>query len=166
MSVMIVSGESLSMMCKGLKEAWWNRNKHPHFNPMSVINPSAPTSTYTDYMPDKDMEEFVRQCALWNCKAYHLRYEESHEEVRGVKPERFSKNYQGDVTLVQIFKTMCCIRYNSNITDYLNQKEMEGEYKNMVADWQPWYEKVLRLCDNLAYAVAESTQEYNDAVWG
>lgn len=166
MSVMIVSSESLSKMCKVLKEAYYKSSRSPFFNPMEVLNPSAPRACAMDYTPDKDVEHFVEQCAKWNVKAYHLRYDENHEEARKVKAEKFNRNYRHDATLAQALKTMMCIQYNSDITDYLTQEEQDGDYKDMIDEWRPWYDALSRLCDNAAYAVAESTPEYEQAQWG
>ena len=153
------------MLYKGLTESWWNRNKFPYFNPLSAINPSAPTSTFTDYTPEKDVAGFIEQCLKWNITAYHLRYDANHEEARSAEPEQWHRNYEGNVTMGQVLKTMRCLQYNSEITDYLTPREMESSHKEMVDEWRKWFDVLSSLCDKVAYAIATQTEEYEQAEW-
>lgn len=96
----------------------------------------------------KAIDDFVREAYYWNCASYELRY---HKDCVPTDEEwNCICNMGKIVSKAQLFKTLSCIDYNSDIRDYM------GDDEYWRCHWREDFENWRVKLNNLIRAVAES----------
>lgn len=93
---------------------------------------------------DKDAEQFLRDCVMWNWRTYRERYSH-HPEVAAIDEEQIMKrveayaNAKGEpISREQALFTLMSLSYNSN---YDCQVKDDEEHKELLEAYNSWYEK-------------------------
>lgn len=98
----------------------------------------------------EEVRRFVLRCVSYNLEARRLRYKEN---VAGGPIDLDALERQGKVVShAQLFMTLNCIDYNSDVTDYMTQDDYE-KY-NLRGDFEEWQGKVKQLINKCAESVA------------
>ena len=104
---------------------------------------------------------FVQRCIFFNCEAYRLRYG-TDEVCEPVTAERLDALYNmGRVTsLAQLFKTLECIDYNADVTDYIDIEDYP-----LRDTFNEWHETMVRLTNAVAHAIAWEKADEENCEW-
>ena len=93
---------------------------------------------------NKDVEQFLRDCVMWNWRTYRERYSH-HPEVAAIDEEEIMKqveayaNAKGEpISREQAVFTLMSLTYNS---DYDCQVEDDEEHKELLEAYNAWYKK-------------------------
>ena len=108
---------------------------------------------------------FVRRCIFFNCEAYRLCYE-TDEVCEPVTAERLDVLYNMGkvVSRAQLFETLECIDYNTDLHDYLDE-EAYAAYDLREA-FDQWQAQLHDLTKRLAYVIAWRQAYTENCQWG
>lgn len=102
---------------------------------------------------------FMMRCVFFNHEAYRLRYG-TDEVCEPVTAEQLDALYNMGkvVSRAQLFKTLHCIDYNSDIRDYLNAEGYAAyELRETFEQWQKQLKELIgALADIIAWRVAKN----------
>lgn len=161
MSVLVLSLESFGNVRKTLGSIYLREEPHS-VNVCRILgvgdmhHPAA-----IDKMFDA-IDNFVRDCYKWNCLAYSMRYKEECEPTE-TEFEIIRKSGK-IVSKAQVFQTLSCIDYNSDIRDYLYEDEYEKcEWHD---EFEQWHKKLDDLCRAVAESVACEKADEEGCTWG
>lgn len=101
----------------------------------------------------KAIDRFVDDCYKWNLMAYNLRYERERVDVDWTWFHGAIRNMGKVVSKAQLFMTLKCIRYNTDIRDYMEREAYEeNPFSSM--SFEKWREKLDALIAELAVSIA------------
>lgn len=107
---------------------------------------------------DKDVEQFFRDCVMWNWRTYRERYIR-HEGTKCMTEEYIAErveeyaNAEGEpISREQAIMTLRSLIYNC---DYDCQVDDDEEHKELLAAYKVWFDRAIELknawCANIAY---------------
>ena len=109
------------------------------------------------------IDEFVHDCYKWNCKAYELRYETKCDHTDA---EWNAICNRGEiVSKAQLFQTLSCIHYNSDIREYMDNEEYENT-PFLPMKFEKWWTKLENLIDELAKSIVWDKCDEEGCKWG
>lgn len=107
------------------------------------------------------VNRFVSQCVSFNLEARRLRYK---EDVSGVPIDLKMLERKGKVVShAQLFMTLHCIDYNSDVRDYMTKDDYE-KY-NLRSAFEEWHGQMQRLVDKCAQAIAWRKAHEENCEW-
>ena len=158
MSVMILDIQSFANACRTLKKLSSSRT-------IDACDIASLLSVEPAKDVEKEIDRFVLDCIFFNTEAYRLRYN------TGEKTERVSsrawnewKDHGEVTTSPQLFLTLRCIDYNSDVTDYMTKDE-EERYEH-IKEFREYNKKLDMLTNGLARCIANKAAEDEGCRWG
>lgn len=104
---------------------------------------------------------FVMRCVSYNQEARRLCYK---EDVSSVPISLEALEHQGKVVShAQLFMTLQCIDYNSDIRDYMSREDYEGY--GLRSDFEEWHGQMQRLVEKCAQAIAWRKAHEENCEW-
>lgn len=126
---------------------------------MKFYSPRTPD----DYDKLRDaIRLFVQRCIFFNHEAYRLRYS-TDEVCEPITSEQLDalERMGKVVSFAQLFMTLCCIDYNSDVRDHLGN----GEVYPLQETFDEWHKTLESLTNDCAEAIAWEQADKEKCVW-
>lgn len=108
------------------------------------------------------IDDFVAHCYIFNDCAHRMRYHEQDAPTEtGIN---CIKAVGKVVSRTQLFKTLNCIAYNSDIRDYMDAEEYE--HSALRTSFEPWWQRLNNLVAAVAESIAWEQADKEHCEWG